>query len=196
MRTIILILFNLFLFDCTQAQTPVDIKKLDSVLTLLNKTNRFNGAVLYAEKGKIIYKKAFGVTDYRTSQPLTTTSAFNLASVTKQFICMCIMILKERGQLQFDDDCRKYIPELPYNNITIRNLMTHTSGIPEYFDVFQRYKTPLDTLTNEKLITLFATYKPSLDFATGTKWNYCNTNYALLVIIIERITKKPIAVFF
>ncbi|MGI8583846.1 MAG: serine hydrolase domain-containing protein, partial [Chitinophagaceae bacterium] len=196
MRTIILFLFHLFLSAYIHAQTPADIKKLDSALTVLNKTNRFNGTVLYAEKGRIIYKKAFGVIDYRTNQPLTTASAFNLASVTKQFICMCIMILKERGQLQFDDNCKKYIPELPYNNITIRNLMTHTSGIPEYFDVFQRYKTPLDTLTNEKLITLFATYKPALDFATGTKWNYCNTNYALLVSIIERITKVPFAVFF
>ncbi len=196
MRKIIIFLFIVFSSACMKAQTPADIKKLDSVLTVLNKTNRFNGAVLYAEKGKIIYKKAFGVTDFRSNQPLKTTSAFNLASVTKQFICMCILIMKERGQLQFDDNCKKYISELPYDSITIRNLMTHTSGIPEYFDVFQRYKTPLDTLTNEKLITLFSTYKPALDFATGTKWNYCNTNYALLVSIIERISKEPIAVFF
>ena len=195
MRTIILFLLNVFLLACTQAQTPADIKKLDAVLTALNKTNSFNGIVLYAEKGKVVYKKAFGVTDYRTNQPLQTTSAFNLASITKQFICMCIMMLQERGQLLLDDDCKKYIPELPYESITIRNLMTHTSGIPEYFDIFQHYKTPLDTLTNEKLITLFATYTPPLDFATGTKWNYCNTNYALLVSIIERISKERIAVF-
>lgn len=195
MRIIILFLLNVFLLACTQAQTPADIKKLDAVLTALNKTNSFNGTVLYAEKGKVIYKKAFGVTDYRTNQPLQTTSAFNLASITKQFICMCIMMLQEKRQLQLDDDCKKYIPELPYDSITIRNLMTHTSGIPEYFDVFQHYKTPLDTLTNEKLITLFATYTPALDFATGTKWNYCNTNYALLVSIIERISKERIAVF-
>ncbi len=196
MKKIKAFLFTFFLsIHFLHAQQTPTLQQLDSVLTVLYKSSRFNGTVLYAEKGKVIYKKAFGVTDYRTNQPLTTTSSFNLASVTKQFMCMCIMILKERGQLQFDDDCKKYIPELPYDNITIRNLMTHTSGIPEYFDVFQRYKTPLDTLSNEKLITLYATYKPALDFATGTKWNYCNTNYALLVSIIERISKQPIDVF-
>ena len=194
MQKQLLFLLMIVLSASLQAQQQ-NIKALDSTLTELNKTNRFNGTVLYAEKGKVLYKKAFGVADYRTNKPLNTTSAFNLASVTKQFMTMCIMILKERGQLQFDDDCKKYIPELPYDSITIRNLMTHTSGIPEYFDVFQLYKTPLDTLTNEKLIALYAAHKPALDFATGTKWSYCNTNYALLVSIIERISKEPIDVF-
>jgi len=188
-------LFAALSFVMAQAQSTGDVKKLDSALTLLYKTNRFNGTILYAEKGKVVYKKAFGIVDFRTNQPLQTTSAFNLASVTKQFICMSILMLKERGQLQLDDDCKKYIPELPYDSISIRNLMTHTSGIPEYFDVFQKYKSPLDTLTNEKLIQLYSLQKPALDFATGTKWNYCNTNYLLLVSIIERISKMPMAVF-
>lgn len=193
-KSTILFLF-LICFSLLKAQTPANTKSLDSALTKLHLSNRFNGTVLYAENGKVVYKKAFGATDYRTNQPLTTSSSFNLASVTKQFICMGIMILKERGLLQFDDDCRKYIPELPYEGITVRNLMTHTSGIPEYFDLFQLYKSPLDTLTNEKMITLFSTCKPALDFATGTKWNYCNTNYVLLVSVIERITKETIDVF-
>ncbi len=195
MRRLLLFLFILLSCNYTSAQTDTEVKRLDSILTVLNKTNRFNGTVLYAAKGKVVYRKAFGVSDYRTNRPLTTNSSFNLASVTKQFVCMCIMILKERGQLQFDDDCKKYIPELPYDSISIRNLMTHTSGIPEYFDIFQLYKTPLDTLTNESLIKLYAVHKPPLDFATGTKWNYCNTNYALLVSIIERISKEPIDLF-
>lgn len=177
------------------AQRQPDTKKLDSVLSLLNKTDRFNGTVLYAENGKVVYKKAFGVTDYRTNQPLKTTSAFNLASVTKQFIGMGILILQERGLLQLDDDCKKYIPEFPYDSITIRNLMTHVSGIPEYFDIFQRYKSPLDTLTNEKLVALYARYKPALDYSTGSKWSYSNTNYVLLVTIIEHISKETIDVF-
>lgn len=195
MKLLYILLAALFFSNCLYAQQNAGIKKLDSVLTVLNSTHRFNGTVLYAEKGKVLYKKAFGITDYRTNEPLTTHSSFNLASVTKQFVCMCIMMLKERGQLQYDDDCRKYIPELPYDNISIRNLMTHTSGIPEYFDVFQLYKSPLDTLTNEKLIQLYAKHKPVLDFATGTKWNYSNTNYLLLASIIERISKQPLDVF-
>lgn len=195
MKKLAALLFIVFSSYAMMAQSAADPKKLDSVLSLLYKTNRFNGTVLYAEKGKVLYKKSFGVIDHRTNQPLTTASSFNLASVTKQFIGMCIMILKERGQLQIDDDVRKYIPELPYEGISIRNLLTHTSGIPEYFDLFQLYKNLLDTLTNEQMIALFSVHKPSLDFATGTKWNYCNTNYVLLVSIIERISKTRIDVF-
>lgn len=196
MRSIILFLlfisFRSFLF----AQSQPGIRQLDSVLTQLHKTSRFNGTVLYGEQGKVLYRKAFGYTDCCNKQPLNTHSAFNLASVSKQFIAMCIMILKEKKLLQYDDNCKKYIPELPYNNITIRHLLTHTSGIPEYFDVFQRYKTPLDTLTNEQLLSLYARHQPATDFAPGEKWAYCNTNYTLLVNIIERVSKEPLDRFF
>lgn len=195
MRIVATLIFLFAFMVPVFSQQSADVKKLDSAFSELYKSNRFNGTLLYAEKGKVLYKKAFGVADYRTKQPLLTTSSFNLASVTKQFICMGIMMMKEKGQLSYDDDIRKYIPEMPYDSISIRNLMTHTSGIPEYFDVFQRYKTPLDTLTNEKMIRLFAAHKPTLDFATGYKWNYCNTNYVLLVSIIERISKMPIDAF-
>jgi len=177
------------------AQIASSYTSLDSALNQLYTSQRFNGTVLYAEKGKVLYQKAFGVTDFRTNQALQTSSSFNLASVTKQFICMGIMMLQEKGQLQFDENIRKYLPAFPYDSITIRNLMTHTSGIPEYFDVFNLHKTPLDTLTNEKLLTLISNFKPPLDFSTGTKWNYCNTNYVLLVSIIEKISQMPLDVF-
>ncbi|ULQ52360.1 serine hydrolase [Flavihumibacter fluvii] len=169
--------------------------KLDSTLTYLYNTGRFNGTVLYAEKGKVVYKKAFGVADFRTGEPLTTSSSFNLASVTKQFICAGIMILSDRGLLQFDDPIQQYLPELPYATITIRHLMTHTSGITEYFEPFQQIRRMTDTLTNNKTLALYASIKPMLDFETGTKWEYCNTNYLFLASIIERVSKKPLAEF-
>lgn len=193
--TFCFLLIAFFFAKPVHAQPGADIKKLDSAFTLLYNTSRFNGTLLYAEKGMILYEKAFGIADHRTNEPLTAHSSFNLASVTKQFVCMCIMMLKEKGLLQYDDDCKKYIPELPYDGISIRNLMTHTSGIPEYFDLFQLYKSPLDTLSNEKMIQLFAVHKPVLDFPTGTHWNYCNTNYLLLASIIERVSQQTMDVF-
>ncbi|CAN5509572.1 hypothetical protein BH10BAC2_BH10BAC2_37230 [soil metagenome] len=194
MRSISVLLLCTIVAATSFAQTPT-IQQLDAAFTKLYKTSRFNGTVLYAENGKVLYKKAFGVTDHRTNQPLTAQSSFNLASVTKQFICMSILMLQEKGQLQIDDDVKKYIAELPYDNITIRNLMTHTSGIPEYFDIFLRYRGTLDTLTNYMMIRQFAQYKPALDFETGTEWNYCNTNYVLLASIIERVSKEPVKDF-
>ena len=177
------------------AQNNPIVKQLDSTLSILYAEHLFNGTVLYAEKGKVLYKKAFGVADFRTGTALQTNSAFNLASVSKQFIAMCILILQEQGKLSIDDDIQKYIPELPYKSITIRNLLTHTSGIPEYFEYFQNNRTPLDTLTNERMIKLFAELKPPLDFETSTKWQYCNTNYCLLSSIIQRVSQMPIEKF-
>ncbi len=190
--SLFLIIIPVFAFVPAFSQTAVDIKKLDSTLTWLNKTEQFNGTVLYAEQGKVVYKKAFGVVDINTNKPLTTNSSFNLASITKQFVAMGIMQLSEAGKLQLDDAALKYIPELPYPAVTLRQMLTHTSGIPEYFDIFQQNRGTLDTLTNEGLIALLAKFKPAADFEPGTKWNYCNTNYVLLAAIIERISRQSL----
>ena len=194
MKTALLFVGVVF-FTSLCAQQNTTATQLDEVLTLLYKTDRFNGTVLYAEKGKVMYKKAFGITDSRTGGKLTTKSSFNLASVTKQFICTGILMLHEKALLNIDDDVKKYIPELPYDHISIRNLMTHTSGIAEYFDLFQHYRGTLDTLTNEMMIQQFAQYKPALEFKTGTTWSYCNTNYVLLASIIERVSGNSIKDF-
>ena len=189
-----ILLMGLYSSSCW-SQTTLSISTLDSNLTLLANTNRFNGTVLYAEDGKIIYKKAFGVSDFRTGLPLTTNSAFNLASVSKQFITACIMILYDEGKLNFDDAVTKYIPEWPYNGISIRNLMTHTSGIPDYWDIYMDHRTPLDTLTNAGMINLYIKYKPELVFSTGTNWEYSNTNYVLLSLIVEKISGQQFCDF-
>ena len=126
----------LFISNVLFAQNNTTTHQIDSALSVLHGQHQFNGTVLYAEQGKVLYKKAFGIADFRTSAALQTTSAFNLASVSKQFISMCIMILKEKEDLSYDDDIQKLIPEFPYQNITIRNLITHTSGLPEYSDLF------------------------------------------------------------
>ncbi len=178
-----------------KAQSPKTASQIDSLYGFLYKTERFNGTVLYAEKGKVLFKKAYGVTAPSGKIPLTTSSSFNLASISKQFFAMGIMILKDRGLLAFDDKVTRFIPELPYPDVTIRNLLTHTSGIPEYFDLFMRNRSPLDTLDNEKMIALFGMLKPALEFQTGTKWKYSNTNYVLLASVIERISKQSAASF-
>lgn len=183
-----------FLFLGIQAysQAGLSVSKLDSVLTYLHKIHQFNGTVLYAEKGKVLYKKAMGVIDINSGKPLTVSSSFNLASVSKQFIAMGILQLYEVGKIGLDDAVIKYIPQWPYNNVTVRQLLTHTSGIPEYFNLFQQERGTLDTLANDGMIALFAKLKPTPDFEPGTKWTYCNTNYVLLASIIEKTSGKTI----
>jgi N-acyl-D-amino-acid deacylase len=105
---------------------------------------------MLAQDGKTLYKKAFGISNLTTREPLKTTSAFNLASISKQFTSMMIMMLKEKGKLNYDDKVQLHLAEFPYPNITIRHLLNHTSGLPEYFDLATQYYNTLDTLTNDK----------------------------------------------
>lgn len=176
-------------------QTSPGFRSLDSCLELLYKSDRFNGTILYAENGKVVYKKAFGISDSRSGKPLETSSAFNLASITKQFICADVLLLREQKKLQLDADCRDYLPSFPYSNITVRNLMNHVSGLTEYVDLVERYRMPLDTLTNESMLDYFIKYKPALEFTPGTKWNYSNTAYLILASIVEKVSGEPIELF-
>ncbi len=178
------------------AQHKDKIERIDSVLTYLHQRQLFNGTVLLGEKGKVLYKKAFGICNAETLAPLTTTSAFNLASVSKQFYTMMIMILKEQGKLNYDEAVQKYILGFPYSNITIRHLMNQTSGLQEYFEMADANMNLLDTLTNPALMELLAVKKPPLEFQPGEKWRYCNTNYTTLASVIEKISGTSADKFF
>ena len=196
MNKIIIALGFLFFSTLLSAQWTAKLKTLDSTLTYLYEREMFNGTALVAENGQVLYKKAFGTANFATNEPLATTSAFNLASVSKQFFTMMVMILHEQGKLNYDDLVKKHLSEFPYEGITIRHLMTHTSGLPEYFDVVTRYMGSTDTVNNVSLLTLFKEVKPALDFKAGDKWAYCNTNYAFLASLIERISGNKMAAFF
>jgi N-acyl-D-amino-acid deacylase len=178
------------------AQSAAQVKTLDSALTYLHERDMFNGTALFAENGKILYKKAFGTANIATKEPLRTNSAFNLASISKQFFCMMVMILQEQGKLNYDDKVQKHLPDFPYDTITIRHLMTHTSGVPEYFDVLLRHTKSTDTINNAEMIAVFKAVKPALDFKTGEKWNYSNTNYVYLASLIEQVSGQKVATFF
>jgi len=169
------------------AQPDGRIPRIDSALQYLHQRELFNGAVLIAKKGKVVYKKTFGISG-ATGIPLTTTSSFNLASVSKQFFAMMVMMLKEQNKLAFDDPVAKHLPAFPYPAVTVRQLMNQTSGLPEYFDIVMGRITLLDTVTNAMLLNILADRKPPMVFEPGTKWEYCNTNYAVLGSVIEKVS--------
>ena len=177
---------------------PVMAKKakiIDSIFSILQTKTGFNGCVLYAEKGRLVFKKAYGYDNFQTKQRLTVNSAFQLASVSKQFTAMAIMILKENGLLNYDDSIRKYIPELPYTGITIRNLLNHRSGLPDYMHFSDNFWDQTRPLSNEDMIRIMAINQPPRYFTPGNGFDYCNSNYALLASIVERITKKQFPQF-
>ena len=149
---------------------------------------RFNGNVLVAKGGTIIYQQALGDADYTTKRSLNDSSVFELASVSKQFTAMGIMICKERGLLSYSDNIKRFFPGLPYDNITVRHLLTHTSGLPSYEDQFEKFWGRNKIAFNKDIIEMLEKRKDTLFFQPGAKWQYSNTGYALLASIIEKVS--------
>jgi CubicO group peptidase (beta-lactamase class C family) len=177
--------------DLDKAIIAKKAKIIDSVFSELQAKAGFNGCVLYGEKGRLVFKKAYGYANFKTKERLTTSSAFQLASVSKMFTAMAIMILKEEGLLDYDDSVRQYIPELPYPGVTIRHLLNHRSGLPDYMHFSDNFWDQARPLTNEAMINIMAVNQPPRYFTPGNGFDYCNSNYALLASVVERITKKP-----
>lgn len=181
------ILFSFAITVNAQEKTKAD--KLDSLFTKNYEDKIFNGNVLIAEKGKIIFQKSFGVADYETKRLLNNATIFELASVSKQFTAMGIVLLEKQGKLKYDDPISKFIPELSfYKNITVRNLLNHTGGLPDYMEIFSEKWDKSKFATNKDIVTEFSKYKPEILFQPNEKYEYSNTGYALLGYIIEKVS--------
>ena len=165
--------------------------KLDTFFKTLQKKTGFNGTVLVAQYGKIIYKRAFGIANNFTKAQLNTRTPFQLASVSKQFTAVSILQLMEQGKLKLDDRVEQHIPGFPYDSsITIRSLLTHKSGLPNYAYCLDKYYDKKSPLTNAKVVELFNKIKPGIDYHPNRQFHYNNTNYILLAYIVERISGK------
>ena len=161
-------------------------EKLDSTFSAVKD---FSGVVLIAENGKPIYHQAFGYREFEKQIPLKTSDIFELASVSKQFTAMIIMMLKEKGKLDYDDSISKYV-DIPYKGITIRNLLTHTSGLPDYQDIMDKYWDKTKVAGNTDCIEYLNKYAPPKLFEPGEKYTYSNTGYLLLASIAEKTSGK------
>ncbi len=166
--------------------------RLDSVFSRLQKLTGFNGTVLFAENGRLVYEKAFGFADVRRHRDsLTVDSQFQLASVSKMFTAAAIMLLHHNGMLQYDDDVRKYIPEWPYEGISIRQLLHHRSGISRYETLaHEKWADKTIPLLNDDMIRLYVEYQPAPYFKPDNGFHYCNVNYALLASVVERVSHQ------
>ncbi len=154
---------------------------------------RFNGCVLVAQQGQIIYEYANGYANSKTKEPLTINSAFQLASTSKTLTAAAILLLKDEGKLALTDTLQAYFPGFPYPDITIHDLLTHRSGLGNYLyfgepycDENNCYKGII--LNNANLLTMMMNEKPATYNRPARKFSYCNTNYALLALIIEKIS--------
>ncbi len=170
--------------------------RLDSLFSALHKRDAFNGNVLIADKGKVVFQKSYGLANEETKQKLNLETKFELASVSKQFTAMGIVLLEKAGKLKYDDKISKYIPQLDfYGDITIRNLLNHTAGLPDYMELFEENWDQSKFATNQDIVNEFAKHKPKAVFQPNEKFEYSNTGYALLALIIEKVSKKSFGDF-
>jgi CubicO group peptidase (beta-lactamase class C family) len=165
-------------------------RKIDDLVRTYHEQARFNGAVLVAHRGKVIYRKAYGWANAEWGKANTPTTRFRIGSITKQFTAMLILELMEEGKLRLDGTIRDYLPEYPApagDQVTIHQLLTHTSGIPSYTDqpgfFAERSRTPMAPM---RLLATFDSLP--FDFPPGTLWRYNNSGFVILGAIIERLT--------
>ncbi|TRX38311.1 serine hydrolase domain-containing protein [Flavobacterium restrictum] len=156
--------------------------------------NSMNGSFLVAKNGQIIYEKYEGLANFRTKDSITSETPLHIASVSKVLTATAILKLVNAKRLDLDQKVTTILKEFPYPEVTIRNLLSHRSGMRSYSyftdrdpNVWDRHKT----LTNQDLLTIMGTKNIGLEQKTGTRFAYCNTNYAMLALVIEKITKMP-----
>lgn len=166
------------------------IEKMEKVVASYVSNQQFMGAVLVAQGDDIILNKGYGSANVEWNIPNTPATKFRLGSVTKQFTAASILLLEQQGKLKTTDLLKKHFPDIPaeWNKITIYNLLTHSSGIPNFTN-FPEFETlQLSPTTPEKTIAIFRD-KP-LDFQPGEKMNYSNSGYILLGALIEKLSGK------
>ena len=177
--------FILVLLTAVLSQAQTRLEKLDELVAFCQENHRFNGNILVAEKGAIIYSRSIGMADFQKGQALDANTSFCLGSISKQFTAFAIMLLKDQGKLEYSTRVGQIFPELPkyMHPITMKNLMQHTSGLRR-----THYGEP-DGLTNEDIFQNFLkTEGDSLLFSPGTDLRYSNSGFMLLAMIVERVS--------
>ncbi|MBI9033633.1 MAG: beta-lactamase family protein [Bacteroidales bacterium] len=166
-------------------------ERIDSVFTRFRKHHGFRGGLLVGYKGIQVYNNVYGKADYHDKIAINRQMPFQLASVSKQFTAVSIMMLAERGLIDYKSKVNEYIPEFPYPRISIKQLLNHTSGLPNYMWLLEhKWENADRNPTNEDVIELLAKYQTSLYFTPGRKYDYSNTGYAVLASVVERISGK------
>lgn len=165
-------------------------QELHNLFSTLSKNNIFNGSVVVSAPGEKIFSECYGFSNIEKKQKISDTSQFPIASVTKTFTATAILQLKQKGKLAIDDPVQKYLPDFPYPNITIKHLLNNTSGLEQYYTLFDTImkEQPEKIFTNQDIIPTLIRFKTPLSFLPGSKWEYNNVNFCLAAMVIEKVS--------
>ena len=172
-------------------------KRVDEILQQWNKPAMPGAAIAVVQDGKVAYEKGYGSANLEYGIPITPNTVFHVASVSKQFTAMAIVLLEQDGKLSLEDDIHKYLPELPDygHKITIRNLLQHTSGVRDQWQTLALAGWRLDDVITQKQILHMLFRQKELNFEPGTRHLYSNGGYTLVAEIVNRVSGKPLPQF-
>jgi CubicO group peptidase (beta-lactamase class C family) len=175
--------------------------RIDAIFAPLESSEAPGAAVLVVRSGEPVFGKGYGVTDLRTHHAIDETTNFRLASFTKQFTATCIMLLVRDGKLRYDEHLTDVFPEFPAygRNITVRNLLNHTSGLPDYEDILDKQypdapPEKIPQILDAGVLKLLEQQSAG-KFAPGSRWEYSNSGYATLAMIVEKVSGQPFGEF-
>lgn len=181
----VVLLLHLFIIE---GNTQI-AQRMDS-LALIHQAKGFNGNVLYSKNDSVIFSGNYGYRDFDTQEVLNDSSIFELASNTKQFTAVAIIQLVERGLLQYQTKVQELLKDFPYREMTVEHLLRHQSGLPDNQKLLADKKLwdRKRMATAQDVVDLLSTHKPSLLFESGNRYDYSNTGYNVLAVIIERLS--------
>ena len=180
---------NVSSLTCSQAN------KYSEFISCMKSMGLSTGNILVYEKGEIVFQSSNGLRTIDPTDSLTLNSQFRLASVSKQFTSVAVMKLKQEGKLDYDQKVSSILNDFPHDNITIKHLLQHTSGIADYIkiisqDYVPQNSTKRDILGNDEILDIFYNSNPKLKFKPGEKYEYSNTGYLVLASIVEEVSKQ------
>jgi CubicO group peptidase (beta-lactamase class C family) len=163
--------------------------RIDTFFEKRYQNKRFNGVALFAKNSKIVYHKAFGFSNFSTKDSLQLEDPFQLASVTKPITAIGILKLVQDSLVRLEDTVQDFFPDFPYENITIRNLLSHRSGLANYmYFVDKIWENKDSSINNNEMLAIMTQDTPKSYYPPDVRYHYCNTNYAILASIIEKVT--------
>ena len=169
--------------------TSEQMANVDNVVKKKIQSGDFSGVILIGQKNNILYEQAYGLANIVENEPITDTTAFQLASVSKQFTAVAILQLYERGKLQLNDYVAQYLPGFPYPDITIRQLLVHRSGLPNYHYLCDRKPMLNDPyFSNQQIVADLIEANAGRYFRPGRQFQYSNTGYAVLAAVVEAVS--------
>lgn len=183
------------------SSSQVSPSRIDAIFAPLKSDNAPGAAVLVVQNGRTVFRRGYGVTDLGTRHPIDSQTNFRIASFTKQFTATCIMLLALDGKLSYDDHLTRFFPDFPAygKSITVRNLLNHTSGLPDYEDILMKQypNTPEDQIPqiHDAGVIKLLEQQTTGRFSPGSKWEYSNSGYVVLAQIVEKVSGKSFAEF-